>query len=226
MNLDDEIMGATPGTQREATGLSSQSFNQQTETTTPSTLSNSLLYLSSDEEPKNSSSPLSLSSSSSPPPSPNPSPYTRINLKSFERPKRLIEYDKDGVPHPYTEMRIPKSQVDNVLLAALNLPYDGCYDPVTGEAILEAEFDGLNYLEVGMIKMARRAASGDMDSFKYLVDRVAGKAKQAIETTNVNLTLQDVLSQMESQGTSTPTYPTASVDISHINLHELLDEEL
>ncbi len=156
-----------------------------------------------------------------PKPTYNPAPYSRINLKSFERPKRLIEYDKDGIPHPYTEMRIPKSQVDNVLLAALNLPYDGCYDPVTGEPILEAEFEGLNYLEVGMIKMARRAASGDIDSFKYLVDRVAGKAKQAIETTNVNLTLQDVLAQMEAQSTTSPELPRAS-----INLYDILDDEL
>ncbi len=201
MNFDDEIMGVA------SSGVPVDLTNQP--------ILPSLSPKSDEEFVKNSSSHFS-----------SPTPYSRINLKSFERPKRLIEYDKDGVPHPYTEMRIPKSQVDNVLLAALNLPYDGTYDPVTGEPMLESEFEGLNYLEVGMIKMARRAASGDMDSFKYLVDRVAGKAKQAIETTNVNLSLQDVLAQMDAQGTSTPTYPTASIDISSLNLHELLDEEL
>jgi hypothetical protein len=57
----------------------------------------------------------------------------------------------------------------------------------------------LTHIELAAIKLAVRASDGDLNATKELLDRVLGRAKQYNENTNVNMTLDDVLKQMESE---------------------------
>lgn len=101
------------------------------------------------------------------------------------------------MPMPYTDFVLPKERITDVLLAALALPYAGTKDPVTQEVSVEPEYFGLSNAEVMALKIANRAAGGDLDAAKLILDRILGKPKQQVETTNLNLTLGEYLSQID-----------------------------
>ncbi len=56
----------------------------------------------------------------------------------------------------------------------------------------------LSHIELATIRLCVRASQGCLDATKELLDRVMGKSKQYSESTNVNLTLDDVLKQMST----------------------------
>lgn len=53
------------------------------------------------------------------------------------------------------------------------------------------------HIELAALRMAEAAAMGSIKAAKELFDRVLGKPKQYSENTNVSMTLDDVLKQME-----------------------------
>lgn len=114
------------------------------------------------------------------------------------KPVSLIKW-VNGIPVPYTEWVVDKTKIDSVFLTALSLPYTGREDPITGQTHIEPRFVGLTNIEVAAIRQAERSAEGELESLKFLTDRVLGKAKQQIDTTNVNISLNDFLSSMSEQ---------------------------
>lgn len=121
-----------------------------------------------------------------------PATAKRINVDAYKSPKRLVEYI-DGVPVPKMGTAINKKELDNLLLAAASQEYTAV-DPITGE--VDIDFVGFTNLEVAAIKHARKAALGDGESFRYMMDRLAGKAKQSVETVSVSMSLADYLAQL------------------------------
>ena len=122
----------------------------------------------------------------------------KINIDKYKRPKRLVNI-VDGVPIPYTEMVLPKSALDDVLLAALSLPYIGQYCPIEKCVVLEDEFLNLTNMEVAAIKTARKAASGQTEDFRFVLERLLGKPKQQVENTNVNVSLAEYLKALDME---------------------------
>lgn len=102
------------------------------------------------------------------------------------------------MPIPYTKWVLPKSRIDDVFMASLSLPYEGEYDLETGEALpIPPRFQGLTNIEVAAIKAAERASRGDIETLKFLVERLQGKPKQQVENTNVNISLTDLLKSID-----------------------------
>lgn len=71
---------------------------------------------------------------------------------------------------------------------------------MTPEEIMQTDFGDMTHIEIAAIKMAAYAAAGDLNSMKELFDRVLGKAKQVSESTNLNLTLDDILNGVQAKG--------------------------
>ncbi len=55
------------------------------------------------------------------------------------------------------------------------------------------DFSDMSHLEIAAVRVAAYAAAGDLKSAQELFDRIAGKAKLVTESTQLNLTIDDVL---------------------------------
>ncbi len=132
--------------------------------------------------------------------------YTLIpkisTLDKYKKPKKLLKF-VDGVPVPYTDMVLPKNQLDNVLLAAMSLPYTGTYCPIQKDMVLEEEYCGLTNIEVAAIKTAKKAASGQTEDLRFVMERLLGKPKQQVENTNVNVSLAEYLKALDLEDSAT-----------------------
>jgi hypothetical protein len=114
-------------------------------------------------------------------------------------PVRGVEFDEDGIPFPVLRQPVTPKRMISLLAAALAAPYVPFNSPDGGIDDDEMQFLGLTNGEVGALKAARNYARGDLESAKFVHDRLIGKAKQQIETTNMNLTFQDYLSELNRQ---------------------------
>ncbi len=113
-------------------------------------------------------------------------------------PKKMIKW-VNGVPVPHTEWILPPSALNDVLMAALCLPYTGTLDPYTQQVTFEPEYVGLTNIEVAGIKQARKAAEGDLESLKFCMERLLGKPKQQVEQTTINVSLTDYIKNIEGE---------------------------
>ncbi len=68
------------------------------------------------------------------------------------------------------------------------------------EEIEATDFGDLTHIEIAAVKLAAYAAAGDLKATQELLDRVLGKAKQVSESTNLNLTIDDILRGVEVKG--------------------------
>ncbi len=101
----------------------------------------------------------------------------------------------NGMPEPaYKD--INPSSVKQLATTALSLPYEGEYNEELGMNIIEPRFEGMSNAEVMWVRMAERAAQGDLDAAKILLDRVLGKPKQSVESTSMSLTYPEYLELM------------------------------
>jgi hypothetical protein len=101
---------------------------------------------------------------------------------------------------------LTKPQIETLAAVALSLPYD---DPLG----LDPEFDGMTNAEVMMVRMARKAAAGDLSVASELLDRVLGRPKQSVESKSLNLTYEDFLKEaarLAAVPTEPPPHPHPS----------------
>ena len=68
------------------------------------------------------------------------------------------------------------------------------------EDISTLDFGEMTHIEIAAIKLAAYAAAGDLKATQELMDRVLGKAKQVSESTNLNLTIDDILNGVQAKG--------------------------
>lgn len=121
----------------------------------------------------------------------------KSQLAKFMQPKRLINFDANGVPRPHTEWLLPKNRIDDVILASYSLPYEGEYNKELEQYVLEPEYEGLTNIEVACIKQAKKAASGDLEALRFTIERILGKPKQAVEQTTVTMSLKEYLASID-----------------------------
>lgn len=69
--------------------------------------------------------------------------------------------------------------------------------------VLAVEYDGKDETKIGLtlgdaaaLETARKAAAGDLDAYKFLVERIGGKAVQQVQNFNVNASLKDFLTAL------------------------------
>jgi len=68
---------------------------------------------------------------------------------------------------------------------------------MTPDELMHTDFGDLTHIEIAAIKLAVYAAAGDLKATQELFDRVLGKAKQVSESTNLNLTIDDILNGVQ-----------------------------
>lgn len=71
---------------------------------------------------------------------------------------------------------------------------------MTPDEIMQTDFGDMTHIEIAAIKMAAYAAAGDLKAFQEMSDRILGKAKQISESTQLNLTIDDILNGVQSKG--------------------------
>lgn len=118
-------------------------------------------------------------------------------LARYIQPKKMINWDANGVPRPFTDWLLPKNKIDEVILASFALPYEGTYNERLEQTILEPEYEGLTNIEVACIKQAKKAASGDLEALRFTIERLLGKPKQAVEQTTVTMSLKEYLETID-----------------------------
>jgi len=118
--------------------------------------------------------------------------------------RRLMVWGADGLPVPSSSPLITKPQLEALAGAAMSLPY---VDPLGLDG---GEFDGLTNAEVMMIRMARKAAEGDLAVASELLDRVLGRPKQSVESKSIRMSYEDVLKEMARQQQGFSDIPPSS----------------
>ena len=114
---------------------------------------------------------------------------------------RLLEFDEKGVPHVVSKQldTVNRQLVDRINFSAMLLPYK--IPQGSEEDPEEAKFEGFSNLEVAAIRLAGRAADGDKDAYKFLIERVAGKAVEKNLNISTNVSYTDFLANLaKSQG--------------------------
>jgi len=106
--------------------------------------------------------------------------------------RRLIIWNKDGTPVPATVPVLAKSQIEDLALAVISLPYE---DPLG----LEPEFEGMTIAEVMFIRRARKAARGDPHATDALIDRILGRPKQSAEVKTMRVSYEDYLKEQAAK---------------------------
>ena len=79
----------------------------------------------------------------------------------------------NNIPVPVTREAVSTAATKEMIQVAISLPYEGEGDPDG----LEPELFGYNKLEVMCIRLARRAASGDLAAANVVLDRILGRPK-------------------------------------------------
>jgi hypothetical protein len=114
----------------------------------------------------------------------------------------IMNYDtfvdwSEGIPKVVSRRMVTKEVLEDLPVAALSLPYKR-----TDEEIFlckDEDLEGLTNAEVMNIRLARRAARGEMDAIKTITDRVLGKAKQQIESKSITQTYTQYLEMVAEE---------------------------
>ena len=110
-------------------------------------------------------------------------------------PRRMIQWDANGMPVPATVPMVSKEGVSELARTVMSLPFEparGLDGEVSEEERGYVE-QGLTNIEVTLLRMAKAAASGDLSTANVLLDRILGKPKQSVESKSLTLTYEDWL---------------------------------
>ncbi|MBT5303851.1 MAG: hypothetical protein HOL31_02075 [Candidatus Scalindua sp.] len=114
----------------------------------------------------------------------------------------IMNYDsfvvwEDGSPRVVYKQMITKEVLDDLPIAALSLPYKRTPKEIMLDE--DVEFEGLTNAEVMNIRLARRAAAGEMEAIKTIQDRVLGRPKQSIESKSITQTYTEYLEMVAQE---------------------------
>ena len=71
---------------------------------------------------------------------------------------------------------------------------------MTPDDLENMDLSGVTHLELAAMKMAAYAGAGDLKATQEMFDRLMGKAKQVSESTNLSLTIDDILKGVKVKG--------------------------
>ncbi len=111
--------------------------------------------------------------------------------------KTAIEWE-NGVPKAVYKNITPTS-VKQLAATALSLPYQGEYIPELDIFQIEPRFVGMSNAEVMWIKMAEKAANGDLKASEIILDRILGKPKQSVESATMTMNYTEFLDYLSKK---------------------------
>lgn len=104
----------------------------------------------------------------------------------------------NGMPEPVVK-HITPSSVKQLASTALSMPYQGEYNAELDIFVVEPRFSGMTNAEVMWIKIAEKAATGDLSAVNIILDRVLGKPKQSVESMSMSMTYPEFLEHLAKQ---------------------------
>lgn len=114
-----------------------------------------------------------------------------IYYNEIDKAGNVVKYKMEsGVPVKVADLGNIKDYFNRAIMKAAMM---------TPEDILSTDFGDLTHIEIAAIKVAAYAAAGDLKATQELFDRVLGKAKQVSESTNLNLTIDDILNGVQAK---------------------------
>jgi len=112
-----------------------------------------------------------------------------IYYNEVDKTGHVCKYKMEsGVPVKVADLGNIKDLFNNAIQKAAML---------TPEMLSTLDFGEMTHIEIAAIKLAAFAAAGDLKATQELFDRVLGKAKQVSESTNLNLTIDDILNGVQ-----------------------------
>lgn len=105
----------------------------------------------------------------------------------------------NGVPEPTYGKIVNVQSVKKLAQVAASLPYEGEWDEELEMFIIEPRFKGMSNVEVMWVRLAEKAANGDVGAMGMIFDRILGKPKQSVETASVSMTYQEFLTELSKQ---------------------------
>ena len=127
--------------------------------------------------------------------------------------RRLTGWDERGQPVVYSAPMLTKSQIADIVTAAVSQPYEEEGDALAIEMGLPpSKFYGRTNIEVMLIRLAEHAArTGDKDEVEDFLDRLLGKPKQTSEVVKTTLTYEDRLKEIAARraAAAKSTVPTS-----------------
>ena len=118
-----------------------------------------------------------------------------VYYNEIDRTGNVAKYKMEsGVPVKVADLGNIKDLFNKAIMkAAMMSPED----------LENLELGDKTHIEIAAIKMAACAAAGDLKATQELFDRILGKAKQVSESTNLNITIDDILNGVVVQGERT-----------------------
>ncbi|MCK4578012.1 MAG: hypothetical protein KAU50_04435 [Candidatus Marinimicrobia bacterium] len=107
--------------------------------------------------------------------------YFNQITKSGQITKYKLE---SGVPVKVADLGDIKDYFNHAIMKASMMSPDD---------LLTADLGDMTHIEIAAIKLAAYAAAGDLKATQELFDRVLGKAKLVSQSTNINLSIDDIL---------------------------------
>ena len=116
-----------------------------------------------------------------------------VYYNEIDKSGNVCKYKKEsGVPVKVADLGNIKDIFNRAIMqASLMTPTD----------VEFMDFSDMTHIEIAAIKMAAYAAAGDLKAMQELFDRILGKAKQVSESTNLNLTIDDILNGVQVKKT-------------------------
>lgn len=112
--------------------------------------------------------------------------------------ERYIDWE-DGMPVLKYRNVVKKEAMNELTRHAMSQPYEGEWDPILQDYIKDPRFDGMTKAEVIEHKLIDKAAAGNIEAIKEIKDRLLGKAKQQVESKNLNIGYEDYLAGLARQ---------------------------
>jgi hypothetical protein len=129
---------------------------------------------------------------------------------------------ENDMPRPRETKNMQKEQVLAIHNAAGALPYRGEWDPVAQQYVIDDPlFIGATNFEVMVMRQHIAAANGDHKAYSDIMDRVAGKPKQALEAISMTVGYAEWLER--NAAVSAKDEPEAYIDVYP---YEMTEDEI
>lgn len=126
--------------------------------------------------------------------------------------RTLLQVQADGTPRPVAMEYIMPVNLNSARRAALARPYVLMRDENGCIREGEERFLGMSNVEVAEERHAERMAQGDLESYKYGMDRDLGKATQRVESQQITGTLTDFIDLIIAKERADPQQPIVDVE--------------
>lgn len=104
---------------------------------------------------------------------------------------------ESGEPVVKYRQMLTKNVIANMPIVAMSMPYKRTQEEI--EEDIDPEFEGKTNIEVMNIRLARKAAEGNLEAYRLLTERVLGRPKQEVQSTNLSMSYSEFLEKVTEE---------------------------